>query len=139
MFLCFVHLCKQAAPSQQTWAHFCSGFMSSADGFVEMLRFYEAEVPVSLPCVKCNCVLFIALGINTHSSLRNFLQGLSNSRGWCLEGGRVQVQLRRAGSKDDSVFWGHISPGPTVPMQMLSALGVWVPRSPLSLPSLKVR
>lgn len=50
--------------------------MSNTDGFVGKLHFYDPEVPISFPRVQCNCVLFIALGVSTHSSLRNSLQGL---------------------------------------------------------------
>ena len=50
--------------------------MPNTDGFVGNLRFYDPEVPISLPCVQCDCILFIALGVSTHSSLRNSLQGL---------------------------------------------------------------
>lgn len=56
------------------------------------------------PWGKFNCVLFIALGINTHSLLRNFLQGLLNTRcweriPWCVEGGYIKVQPCTAGNK----------------------------------------
>lgn len=56
------------------------------------------------PRVKFNCVLFIALGINTHSLLRNFLQGLLNTRRWertprRVEGGYIKVQPCTAGDK----------------------------------------
>ena len=54
------------------------------------------------PWVKFNCVLFIALGINTHSLLRNFLQGWLNTRRWvrmpwCVEGAFIKVQPCTAG------------------------------------------
>ena len=56
------------------------------------------------PWGKFNCILFIALGINTHSLLRNFLQGLLNMRRgermpWCVEGGYSKVQPCIVGNK----------------------------------------
>ena len=40
------------------------------------LHFYDPGAPISLPRVQRDRVLFIALGVSTHSSLRNSLQGL---------------------------------------------------------------
>lgn len=58
----------------QTRVPFCSPFMSKADSFVEKPRFYDPKVPTSPP-TKFNGISFIALGINTRSLLRSFLQG----------------------------------------------------------------
>lgn len=56
------------------------------------------------PWGKFNCVLFIALGINTHSLLRHFLQGSLSLRRWermlwCVEGGYIKVQPCTAGNR----------------------------------------
>lgn len=86
------------------------------------------------PRVKFNCVLFMALGINTHSLLKNFLQGLSNTRRWertpwRVEGGYDQSPaLHGRGQTGTPEFQGTVtSRVPWVP----SKTGLPFPNLPL--------
>lgn len=68
-----------------------------------------------LPHVIGECVVFIALSVNTHSSSKHFLQSLLDTRGWCVEGGCAKAEAEMAGQNVTPRSRASVTPKPQGP------------------------